>query len=96
MLSEHQHSTATEHALDDVTCIAFLIMSYLRGAAQSIPEHQHSTATEHALDDVIVGVTIAFSVLCNDDCYRASLAMHTDAASLSNSATLLQSMHLRA
>ena len=56
-----------------------------------------STATEHALQrrrsfGVVVGVTISFSVRCNDDCYRASLTMHTDVASLSNSATLLQCM----
>ena len=56
-----------------------------------------STATEHALQrkrsfGVVDGVTISFSVRCNDDCYRASLTMHTDVASLSNSATLLQCM----
>ena len=65
------------------------------------PQSLLSTATEHALQrrqsfGVIVGVTISFSVLCNDDCYRASLTMHTDVASLSNSATLPQSMCLRA
>ena len=53
------------------------------------------TAKEHAYAarrsfGVVVGVTISFSVRCNDDCYRASLTMHTDVASLSNSATLLQ------
>ena len=42
-----------------------------------------STATEHA-----------FSVLCNDDCYRASLAMHSDAASLRDFVTLVQIMRL--
>ena len=31
----------------------------------------------------------AFSVFSNDDCYRASLAMHTDAASLSDFFALL-------
>ena len=51
-------------------------------------------ATKHLVERKLVGFTIAFSVLCNDDYYRTSLAMYTDAASLSNFATLLQSMCL--
>ena len=43
---------------------------------------------------IYIYIYIYFSVLCNDDCYRASLALHTDAASLSDIVTLLQSMCL--
>ena len=82
------HSTATEHALDDVTCIALLSRDPIRS-----PCYRACLAAQ-AIFPVLVGVTIAFSVLCNDDCYRASLAMHTDAASLINFATLLQRMCL--
>ena len=56
--------------------------------------HLHETSDKSAPFGMLVGWTIAFSVLCNDDCYRASLAMHTDAASLSDLVTLLHSMSL--
>ena len=63
------HSTATELALDDVTCIALLSRDPIRS-----PCYRACLAAQ-AIFPVLVGITIAFSVLCNDDCYRSCVCV---------------------